>query len=608
MQRAEALMEIIHERGKRGLPLERLYRHLFNPELYLRAYGKIYRNDGSMTPGSTTETVDGMSLKKIQVIIDALRHERYRWTPVRRVYIEKKGSPGKRRPLGLPSWSDKLLQEVIRSLLEAYYEPQFSNRSHGFRPGKGRHTALTEVSESWRSMTWFIEGDISQCFDRLDHGVLHSTLAENIHDNRFLRLIEGLLQAGYLEEWRYHETLSGAPQGGVLSPLLSNIYLDRLDKYVETTLLPVFNQGARRKPYLPYMRIHKASWKLEKKGQREEAKQLRRQLQKLPSHDPNDPGFRRLHYVRYADDWLLGFSGTRREAEYIKEMVGKFLRNRLKLELSEKKTLITHGRSQAARFLGYEIVVHHNDAKHDRNGHRSINGQIGLKVPMDVVRDKRKTYMRRGKPAAMLTRAHDSDFRIVTRYQAEFRGIAEYYQLAYNRHRLGLLRWVMERSMTKTLGHKNKVSVNKVWNRYRATWQTPAGPRRGLQVTVGRGNGKRPLVARWGGISLARRTTRVILKDNLPEIWRKRPAELIDRLMSGRCELCQSRTDVEVHHVRRLKDLLSKTQAEQPDWAQQMASRHRKTLIVCRDCHDGIHNGSSTGQASSNVVLESRVR
>lgn len=608
MQRAEALMEIIHERGKRGLPLERLYRHLFNPELYLRAYGKIYRNDGSMTPGSTTETVDGMSLKKIQAIIDALRHERYRWTPVRRVYIEKKGSPGKRRPLGLPSWSDKLLQEVIRSLLEAYYEPQFSDRSHGFRPGKGCHTALTEVSESWRSMTWFIEGDISQCFDRLDHGVLHSTLAENIHDNRFLRLIDGLLQAGYLEEWRYHETLSGAPQGGVLSPLLSNIYLDRLDKYVETTLLPVFNQGARRKPYLPYMRIHKASWKLEKKGQREEARQLRRQLQKLPSHDPNDPGFRRLHYVRYADDWLLGFSGTRREAEYIKEMIGRFLRNRLKLELSEKKTLITHGRSQAARFLGYEIVVHHNDAKHDRNGHRSINGQIGLKVPMDVVRDKRKTYMRRGKPVAMLTRAQDSNFRIVTRYQAEFRGIAEYYQLAYNRHRLGLLRWVMERSMTKTLGHKNKVSVNKVWNHYRATWQTPAGPRRGLQVTVGRGNGKRPLVARWGGISLTRRTTRVVLKDNLPEIWRKRPAELIDRLVSGRCELCQSRTDVEVHHVRRLKDLLSKNQAEQPDWAQQMALRHRKTLIVCRNCHDGIHNGSSTGQVSRNVVLESRVR
>ena len=251
MQRAETLLEIIHERGKRGLPLERLYRHLFNPELYLRAYGKIYRNDGSMTPGVNAETVDGMSLKKIQVIIDALRYERYRWTPVRRVYIDKKGSPGKRRPLGLPTWSDKLLQEVIRSLLEAYYEPQFSDHSHGFRPGKGCHTALAEVSESWRGTTWFIEGDISQCFDRLDHAMLRSLLAEDIRDNRFLRLIDGLLQAGYLEEWRYHATLSGAPQGGVLSPLLSNIYLDRMDKYVEKTLLPVYNMGDQRKPHRP---------------------------------------------------------------------------------------------------------------------------------------------------------------------------------------------------------------------------------------------------------------------------------------------------------------------------------------------------------------------
>jgi group II intron reverse transcriptase/maturase len=608
MQRAEALMEIIHERGNRGLPLERLYRHLFNPELYLRAYGKIYRNEGSMTPGANEETADGMSLKKIQAIIDALRHERYRWTPARRVYIDKKGSPGKRRPLGLPSWSDKLLQEVIRSLLEAYYEPQFSDHSHGFRPGKGCHTALAEVSNTWRGTTWFVEGDISQCFDRLDHALLRSILAKDIHDNRFLRLIDGLLQAGYLEEWRYHETLSGAPQGGVLSPLLSNIYLDRLDKYVETTLLPVYNQGDRRKPYRPYMRMHKAIWKMERNGQREEALPMRRQLRKLPSRDPDDPGFRRLHYVRYADDWLLGFTGTRREAERIKAMIGWFLRDRLKLELSEPKTLITHGRTEAARFLGYEIVVHNNDAKHDRHGHRSINGQIGLKVPMDVVRAKRRPYMRSGKPAAILDRAHDSDFRIVARYQAEFRGIAEYYQLAYNRHRLGLLKYVTERSLTKTLGHKNKISVNKVWNRYRATWQTPAGPRKGLQVTVVRGDGKKPLVARWGGVSLARRTTKAILKDDLPAVWRRHPAELINRLMSGNCELCKARTDVEAHHVRRLKDLRIGNRAEQPEWAKLMAARHRKTLIVCRDCHDGIHNGRPSRQDSWNSALESRVR
>jgi group II intron reverse transcriptase/maturase len=607
MQAAGALLEIIHERGKRGLPLERLYRHLFNPELYLRAYGKIYRNDGAMTPGVNAETVDGMSLRKIQAIIDALRYERYRWTPVRRTYIGKKNS-SKKRPLGLPTWSDKLLQEVIRSLLEAYYEPQFSDCSHGFRPGRGCHTALEEIQRKWRGTVWFIEGDITDCFGSLDHSIMRSILAEKICDGRFLRLIDGLLQAGYLEEWRYHETLSGAPQGGVLSPLLSNIYLNRMDRYVETTLLPVYNRGDRRRPYLPYMRLHKAVWKLEKKGQREGTRQMRRELQQLPSRDPDDPGYRRLHYIRYADDWLLGYVGTRREAEDIKGKVGRFLGYRLKLKLSERKTLLTHGRTEPARFLGYEIVVHKSDAKRDRNGHRSINGQIGLKMPMDVARAKCTPYMRRGKPAAILARAHDPDFRIIARYQAEFRGIAEYYQLAYNRHRLGLLRWIMERSLTKTLGHKNKISVNKVWNRYRATWPTAAGPRRGLQVKVERGGGKKPLVTRWGGVSLARRTTRVVLKDDLPAIWRKRPAEIIDRLRTGRCELCQAHADVETHHIRRLQDLQAGNRAEQPDWVKQMASRRRKTLVVCRNCHEDIHSGELQRQNSREKALESRVQ
>lgn len=268
MQSAEALLEIIHERGKRGLPLERLYRCLFNPELYLRAYGKIYRNNGALTPGTTAETVDGMSLVKIQAIIKALRDERYRWTPARRVYIKKKGSV-KKRPLGLPSWSDKLVQEVIRSLLEAYYEPQFSNRSHGFRPRRGCHTALQEIQRGWAGTVWFVEGDISQCFDRLDHAIMHGILAEKIHDNRFLRLIDGLLQAGYLEEWNHFATLSGSPQGGIVSPILANIYLDRLDQFIETDLLPAYNRGGKRTTFAPYMRTWRSMRSAEREGHRD---------------------------------------------------------------------------------------------------------------------------------------------------------------------------------------------------------------------------------------------------------------------------------------------------------------------------------------------------
>ena len=163
MRKAETIFSIIRERGQRGLLVNNVYRLLYQKELYLHAYGKLYRNQGAMTEGAISETVDAMSLEKIDTIINALRYEKYRWTPVRRVYITKKN--GKSRPLGLPTWSDKLLQEVIRSILEAYYEPQFSQSSHGFRPKRGCHTALREVMQKGKGTKWFIEGDITACFD-----------------------------------------------------------------------------------------------------------------------------------------------------------------------------------------------------------------------------------------------------------------------------------------------------------------------------------------------------------------------------------------------------------------------------------------------------------
>jgi retron-type reverse transcriptase len=219
MQSAETVLGVLRERGRRGLPVDELYRQLFNPQLYLLAYGRIYANQGAMTPGVNAETVDGMSLGKIRRIIDALRHERYRFSPVKRVWIPKK--TGKLRPLGLPTWSDKLVGEVVRLLLEAYYEPRFSGRSHGFRPGRGCHTALREVGSTWTATAWFIEGDISDCFGSLNHEVMLTTLAERIHDNRFLRLLRNMLTAGYLEDWVWerHTQRRAAGWGGFPDPV-----------------------------------------------------------------------------------------------------------------------------------------------------------------------------------------------------------------------------------------------------------------------------------------------------------------------------------------------------------------------------------------------------
>ena len=586
MRNAETVLAVVEERGRRGLPLQDLYRQLYNRNLYLAAYSRIARNDGAMTPGTTTETADGMSLAKIDRIIEALRFERYRWTPVRRVNIPK--ANGQQRPLGIPTWSDKLLQEVIRMLLEAYFEPRFSDHSHGFRPNRGCHTALTEIQLRWSGTAWFIEGDIKGCFDNLDHEVLLSALREHIPDNRFLRLLSNLLRAGYLEDWKYGKTLSGTPQGGVVSPLLANVYMDRLDRFVEQKLIPAYTRGEKRRTNPAYRRRMQRARRARARGAHELAQEMHRQLQSLPSVDPDDPNFRRLRYVRYADDFLLGFAGPKAEAEEIKRRIGTFLRDSLKLELSEDKTLVTHARTSAARFLGYEIVTLHDDAKR-ANGNRNINGRIGLKVPKAVINAACAKYTKRGKPIHRPELIFEDAFSIVAKYQSGYRGIVQYYVLAYNVSRLSKLRWVMETSLLKTLAGKHKTTVQAIANRYKTTIQRPEGPYRVLQVVRERDDGRPPLKAYFGGIPLRRQKTAALV-DEKPRV-RIGSSELLKRLLADTCELCDSKDNIEVHHIRKLADLKQRGRPDKPLWVRVMAARQRKTLVVCNRCHDDITHG-----------------
>jgi group II intron reverse transcriptase/maturase len=570
--------------------LGQVYRQLYNPELYLYAYSKIGRNKGAMTPGVTDETVDGMSRDKIYAITDALREEKYRFNPVRRIYIEKKNSD-KKRPLGIPTWSNKLVQEAMRMMLEAYYEPQFSEFSHGFRPNRGCHTALSTIVKKWTGTIWFIEGDVKGCFDNIKHDVLVKILREKITDNRFMRLIESLLKAGYMEEWTYKRTYSGTPQGGVISPLLANIYLDRLDKFVEQTLIPKYTLGKQRARNPEYEYAQGMEHYYRKKGNLEKAEEFRKKKFTMPSKDTQDPNYRRLKYMRYADDFILGFAGPKTEAEEIKAEIAKFLQETLKLDLSEEKTLITHGRDEKARFLGYDIQVGQCDTwrcKSDKREARDANGNIRLLVPNEVITAQIRRYQVNGQTKNRPELLEESDFTIVNSYQSRFRGLANFYQLAHDRSKkLSELKGVMEHSMMMTLANKHKTPVSNIYQKYSTLINHSNGKAyKGLEVRIER-DGKEPLIARWGGISLerVRDYKKVVLMDKI-ELPRISTTEMVKNMLKTTCALCGSTENIQVHHVRALKDLKGKAFHER-----MMAARRRKTINVCHKCHVAIHQG-----------------
>jgi hypothetical protein len=433
-----------------------------------------------------------------------------------------------------------------------------------------------------------------ESFDRIDHAILLDILREHILDNRFIRLISNFLKAGYLEDWRYVNSYNGVPQGGVLSPILSNLVLDKLDKFVEQTLIPANTSGRRRKTYSPYVALTKAAWKARCAGNREAARQFNQQAQTLPSRDPNDPHFRRLWYCRYADDVLLGFTGPKSEAQNIKQRLAAFLQAELKQELNAGKTLITHARDERAYFLGYEIHVLHANDKHDHRGQRCINGAIGLRVPKRVIDKHCAKYMRYGKPWHLMQRTIDSTYSIVAQYQAEYQGVVQYYRLAYNLHQCSRLHWVMQTSLARTLAKKLKISTAQVYQRFRATHQNEYGTYKVLKVVVERESGKAPLVAHFGGIPL-RHNKWAAINDTPPKpIWSGR-SEVVDRLLAQQCELCGATGNVEVHHIRKLADLKCYGQTHPPQWVQTMAARRRKTLVVCQDCHNAIQYGRYDG-------------
>ena len=599
MRSPERVLNSLNEHSKdSSYKFERLYRILFNEELFYVAYQKIASNGGSTTKGSDGRSIDEMSLARIETLIASLKDESYQPHPSRRVHIPKKN--GKTRPLGIPAFEDKLVQEVVRMILEAIYEGHFETTSHGFRPKRSCHTALLHIQKTFSGAKWFIEGDIKGFFDNIDHDVLVGILRERISDDRFIRLIRKFLKAGYVEDWTFHNTYSGMPQGGIVSPILANIYLDKLDKYVKEYIRH-FDKGTKRRPgkesndlanerKRTVRKLKKVKDGTEKAALVARLKAIEQERAAFPSGDEMDGSYRRLKYIRYADDFILGVIGSKEDALRIKEDIKSFLSESLALELSEEKTLITHT-GKSAKFLGYEITVtRNNHQRRDVQGRlrRTYGKRVRLNVSMATLRDKLLEYgameikLRNGKeiwkPKCRSGLIFNDDLEILDRYNRETVGFCNYYLIANNCVVLHNFRYIMEYSMYKTFAGKYRSTVRKINKKYRLNKLfTVKYEQKGVikSRTFYKTSFKRRTTAFNGSCDIEPYSIADVSRTNLT-----------DRLKAEKCELCGATGKLIMHHVRNLKDLKGKE-----SWERLMSARKRKTIALCPSCHRLRHLG-----------------
>ena len=570
----------------------RLYRYMLRPDLYFVAYKNLYANQGAATQGVNDDTADGFSKEKIERIIQSLADESYQPKPVRRTYIQKKGNSKKLRPLGIPTFTDKLVQEVLRMILEAVYEPIFSKYSHGFRPERSCHTALNSIKKEFTGVTWFVEGDIKGCFDNINHNVLVNIIGRKIKDQRLIQLVWKFLRAGYMENWKYHTTYSGCPQGGIISPILANIYLNELDKFAEKTAKKYYKDRdrVRTKEYDDLSSVIGSIRKELKTatGQRKsellkQRKMFRKQLRKIPCASQTD---KVMKYIRYADDFIIGVKGEKSDCENIKRQFSDFISHELKMELSEEKTLITHS-SQFARFLGYDIRVRRDKTAkpHGKQLQRTLNMKVELCVPF---KDKimpflfRKSIIRQLKDGTLEPIARKylygcTDLEILTAFNAELRGVCNYYALASNYTRLCYFAYFMEYSCLKTIAGKHKTTARKIIAKYAydGSWRIPYKTKKSIRYS------------KFADFMKCKKATDFdeVIKD-YAVIHATTRTTFEDRLSAEVCELCgKTGVPLELHHVNKVKNLKGKD-----FWKIMMIAKKRKTIAVCKECHHKIHN------------------
>ena len=646
-----------------------LYRHT----IWYQAYQNLYPNRGAFTNGIDDDTLNDFDKKRINNIITSLKTKIYHPKPSKQIWIPK--ANGSKRPISVPSGTDKLIQEACRIILEHIYDSKFSNYSHGFRPNRSCHSALKEVS-TWIGTRWFIEFDIKGCFDNINHDLLIALLEERIDDIRFINLIKLFLKAGYIDDWKYNKTISGTPQGGIISPILSNIYLNELDKYSEQICNKINstpNERVKNKDYVKfknkynYLKIKIENTELKIKqientisktfynlddndpiwnifnqvfdlrdsdknnitrsiktafqpivdnynisinklleisyyrrlkqsvdSMKDEMKEADSKFRNMKSIDTST-GLNRLHYVRYADDFLYGYIGTKKEANEIFHKIKSYIENELKLEISENKSKITD--TSNIKFLGYHIsrakyngqrITHINDNKVRRHNNRLIF-KLDSSTAINIV--KRKGYGDYVNNQSM----HRSylinfdDIEIVKQYNAEIRGLYNYYKYASNaKHILYRIQWLAHYSMIKTLGGKHKCSVAQVFKRKIIKTKTENG----LKLWYCEAKDKIVEV-----FNINKMETYDIFKynndDKISDNFEIKTINIrssaLKKLMAENCEICgKSSSDVSIvlHHKNKIRNVPNTN----PIWTKVQKMRNRKTIAVCHNCHMKIHH------------------
>lgn len=495
-----------HSQENKDYVFERLYRNLYNKEFYIKAYTQLYTSHGSATPETDGKTLDGFDDETIKELMEQLKSEQYQAKPAKKIYIPKKN--GRLRPIAIQSKNDKIIQKIIEMILTAIYEPIFNTNSYGFRQNLGCHDALMHIKRRFVGSKWFIKGDIVSFFDNMDYHVLINILSKKIKDEKFIRLIWKFLKAGYMEQWRYNKSYSGTPQGGIISPILANIYLNEFDNYIDDIIKKI-NVGATKSQkispeYNSISRKLKTTREKIKNAKTNnnitESKHLKFIEKELVNKQPEIKyhehsrisAYKKIMYVRYADDFIIGVIGSREESLAIKEQIGKFLEEQLKLQLSIEKTLITDS-SDKANFLGYEISTFKKPLIKRRidksNPHivkgktkfvkigvkqRVGYGQIKLTMPKEVIPKKlielkviRDINERPWRATSRAILINNSDLEIIDTYNEQIEGLYNYYKLANNvSSQMNKFYQIMKWSFVHTLASKHKITLTETLTKF----------------------------------------------------------------------------------------------------------------------------------------------